>query len=276
MPPNPPHWRRGPGDPLTSVRRSSGESGDTCAGRAAGRCFHRSASQTNLPLGGLATLGGPRACCSGKSHSGTDWHRLIKRCPHRSCGPSSSSAGRWSPACYTAARLHGFGVVPDSDLHLTTSEANSLHPPAGVVIHQRMLRSPAARTNGILATSPADTAIDVAAIVREIDVLAVLDSAVRAGVAPGSLQDALLRAARRRGIVQVRDQLPLVSAAAESAMESRTRFRLHEASLPRARAADPHSYQVGRSQARHGLACSTCRTRIRRPGVSFRRRVAGP
>jgi len=142
--------------------------------------------------------------------------------------------GRPLVAClHTAARLHGFGVVPDSDLHLTTSEARSLHPPAGVVIHQRMLRSPAARMNGILATSPADTAIDVAAIVREIDVLAVLDSAVRAGVAQGSLQDALLRAARRRGIVQVRDQLPLVSAAAESAMESRTRFRLHEAGLPR-------------------------------------------
>jgi hypothetical protein len=134
--------------------------------------------------------------------------------------------------CSTAAELHGFGVMDDGSLHVTTLSSRSVRAPRRVTVHQMALRTPAVLVAGQLATSPADTAIDVATAVRAIDVLAVLDAALRHGMPYGQLAEAVERAARMRGIVEVRRQLPWASPLAESAMESRSRFRIHQADLP--------------------------------------------
>src|SRR5664279_1275575 len=94
------------------------------------------------------------------------------------------------------------------------------------------LRSPVVRMAGFLVVDPADTAIDMAASARSIDVLAVLDAALASGVRPQQLCDAVDRARRLRGIVEVRGQLCRASPKAESPMESRSRYRIYEAGLP--------------------------------------------
>lgn len=144
--------------------------------------------------------------------------------------------GRPLIACHqTAAELHGFGVLASPLLHVTTGDARSIKAPPAVLVHQLKIRSPAAQARGCLAVNPADTAVDVAdvaAAAAPIDILVVLDAALRAGVGSRSLADAVARARGLRGIVAVRDQLPRASPLAESPMESRTRFRIHEAGLP--------------------------------------------
>ncbi len=86
---------------------------------------------------------------------------------------------------------------------------------------------------GIAVADAADTAIDVACDGRAIDALAVLDAALRSGatVKP-QLLAAVDRARGRRGIVSVRRWVDRADGLAESAMESRTRFRIYEANLP--------------------------------------------
>jgi hypothetical protein len=143
------------------------------------------------------------------------------------------SVGQPLIACWsTAAQLHGFDVMGDGSLHVTTVRGRSVRAPQGVTVHQMALRTAPMPVSGCFATCPADTAVDVAASVREIDVLAVLDAALRVRVPLGEMTEAVERAARMRGIVEVRRQLPWASPHAESAMESRSRFRIHQAGLP--------------------------------------------
>ena len=143
------------------------------------------------------------------------------------------ATGRRLIACHdTAADIFGFGVLNDGLLHVTTAEARSMRSPPGIKVHQMSLRSPAMVRAGQLAADPADTAVDVAAAASEIDVLAVLDAALRAGVGRAQLCQAVTRAGRLRGIVAVRRLLPHASPLAESPMESRARFRIQEAGLP--------------------------------------------
>ena len=66
----------------------------------------------------------------------------------------------------------------------------------------------------------------------EIDVLAVLDAAMSTGLSREQLADAATRALRLRGIIEVRRQLPMATALAQSPMESRTRYQIHRAGLP--------------------------------------------
>lgn len=136
-------------------------------------------------------------------------------------------------ACHgSAADLFGFDVLNDGLLHVTTLQARSIRSPPGVKVHQMSLRSPRCIRSGIPVVHPADSAIDVAAAASEIDVLPVLDAALRAGVATRQLDEAVSRAGRLRGIQQVRRLLPRASSLAESPMESRARFRIYEAGLP--------------------------------------------
>ena len=132
----------------------------------------------------------------------------------------------------SAAGLYGFGVLTDERLHVTTASARSMVAPASVVIHQQILRSAPMQCHGCWATDPGDTAVDVATSCPRIDVWPVLDAALRAGLPSSDLRAAIDRAARRRGIAFVRDQVAYADGRAESPMESRTRFRVHEAGLP--------------------------------------------
>ena len=141
--------------------------------------------------------------------------------------------GRPVIACLgTAAELHGFAVRPEPAVHLTTFDGWSQRTPAGVVLHQAPPRAPAVERAGVLVTDPADTAVDLARASPEIDVLAILDAALRKGVSDLDLQAAADRAGRRRGVAQVRDWLPFADWRSDSAMESRQRFRILDAGLP--------------------------------------------
>ena len=132
----------------------------------------------------------------------------------------------------TAAALHGFGVCDDDQLHVTALDGRSLRRRTGVRIHQWVPRTPTVIADGFPATAPADTAIDVAASGREIDILPVLDAALAVGVPTTDLDEALGRAKGRGGITAVRRWSPRADGRAQSPMESRTRYRLICGGLP--------------------------------------------
>lgn len=136
-------------------------------------------------------------------------------------------------ACvHTGALLQGTGVIDDGLLHITTLDGHSVRPRRGLVVHQAPPRSDPVLVGGVWTTDPADTTIDVACCVPEIDILAVLDAAMRADQTPELLELALARAQGRRGLAKVRDWLPYADWRAESPMESRTRYRMLAAGLP--------------------------------------------
>lgn len=134
-------------------------------------------------------------------------------------------------ACFhTAARLHGFGVVDDGRTHvLVPTRALSrgrlaLHhdDPGGLV-----------RVRGSWCTPPARTAVDLARVLLPGDGLAVLDAALAGDVVhPGQLTAELDRRRGARGVVRARLLVELADGRAQSPMESRTRWRCHEAGLP--------------------------------------------
>lgn len=132
----------------------------------------------------------------------------------------------------TAAALHGFGTFDDGLLHVTAPDGRSLRPRAGVRLHQWVPRTPTVIAGGFAATAAADTAVDVAASVREIDILPALDAALAVGLPNDDLEEALLRAKGRRGIAAVRRWSTRADSRAQSPMESRTRYRLICAGLP--------------------------------------------
>ena len=123
-------------------------------------------------------------------------------------------------ACsYTAAAIEGLGVLTDDRLHVTTGDGLSIPAPRGVVIHQGPPRSPVVQIDGVLATAPADTAIDLAcAGEMAIYTLAVLDAAMRAGLSHDTLSEAVERARGRRGLVKVRNWLPYADWRSDSPM----------------------------------------------------------
>lgn len=136
-------------------------------------------------------------------------------------------------ACHTtAAEMHGFGVLTDPRVYVTTTTGRSIRGFEGVVIRQLVPRAPTVEVDGLQVIDAADAAVDVAAGGRPIDVLAVLDAARRAGVSEDRLLGAVDRASRQRGIFAVREFADKASPLAESPMESRTRYRILTAALP--------------------------------------------
>src|SRR5580765_3222466 len=105
--------------------------------------------------------------------------------------------------------------------------------PEGIVLHQIKPRGRLRVVQDILATDPADTAIDVSCELDEIDVLPVLDAARRfSGLTLIDLTAAVERARGRGGLVNVRRWVPYADGRSESPMESRTRYRIISAGLP--------------------------------------------
>lgn len=137
-------------------------------------------------------------------------------------------------ACHsTAANLHGFGVLADPVLHATTVSGRPGRPIPAVRIHRLAPRLPLVDRGQVWAVDPAETAIEVARGAASVDVLAVLDAARRSGVTAEALAGALELAGGATGISQVGRLLEHADPRAESAMESRTRFRVLEAGLPK-------------------------------------------
>ncbi|MXI40516.1 hypothetical protein GRW07_24960, partial [Escherichia coli] len=83
---------------------------------------------------------------------------------------------------------------------------------------------------GVLVTTPLRTALDLSCRLRRYEALAALDAFARQhGLTPRELALELARRyRRRRGVVQARELVALVTSLAESAGESFTRLAIHD------------------------------------------------
>lgn len=132
----------------------------------------------------------------------------------------------------TAAAAYGFDTEEPVDLHVLNPTGHQLRSADGLVVHRRE-GAPLSDVDGRPATAPAWTAIEVARSLRRPRALATLDAALRSGTCTrGELQRAALRQAGRRGIVAVRDLLPLADPRADSEMESESRLMMIDGGLP--------------------------------------------
>lgn len=132
----------------------------------------------------------------------------------------------------TAAGLFGFDTEESPDLHVLNPSGHGLRCVDGLVVHRRH-GAPLVVRDGRRATAPAWTAVEVGRALRRRRALATLDAALRSGTC--TLPDLWRAAAEqkgRRGIVAVRDLLPLADARSESPMESEARLVMIEGGLP--------------------------------------------
>jgi hypothetical protein len=132
----------------------------------------------------------------------------------------------------TAAAAYGFDVQNSSDLHVLTPVGRQLRSSDGLVVHRRE-GAPLAVVDGRPATSPAWTAVEVARSLWRPRALATLDAALRTGTCDvRGLRGAAAKQRGRRGIVAVRNLIPLARPQAESPMESEARLAMLDYGLP--------------------------------------------
>lgn len=133
----------------------------------------------------------------------------------------------------TAAAVYGFDTEQTVDLHVLNPERHQLRNSDGLVVHRRD-GAPLTVVEGRPATAPAWTAVEVARALRRPRALATLDAALRSGTCDRRrLLVAAAAQSGRRGIVTVRELIPLAAAEAESPMESEARLVMIDAGLPR-------------------------------------------
>jgi hypothetical protein len=132
----------------------------------------------------------------------------------------------------TAARAYGFDTEDVVDLHVLNPLRGQLRCADRLFVHRRD-GAPLAMVEGRPATAPAWTAVEVARGLRRPRALATLDAALRSATCDRrSLVRAAAAQAGRRGIVAVRDLIPLADGAAESPMESEARLVFIDGGLP--------------------------------------------
>jgi Protein of unknown function (DUF559) len=131
----------------------------------------------------------------------------------------------------TAAAAFGFSTEDESDLHVLNPEGHLLRNSDGLQVHRREGAS-FTTIDGRPATAPAWTAVEVARSLYRPRALATLDAALRSGTCVSrELHRAAARQAGRRGIVTVRELIPLARPEAESPMESEARLAMHDGGL---------------------------------------------
>jgi hypothetical protein len=137
------------------------------------------------------------------------------------------------PVCLgTAAAMYGFDTEDTVALHVLNPPGGQLRNADGLVVHRRE-GAPLVTVDGRPATAPAWTAVEVARGLRRPRALATLDAALRSGTcARADLWRAAVEQARRRGIVAVRELVPLADPLAESPMESEARLSMIDGGLP--------------------------------------------
>ncbi|ORB37745.1 hypothetical protein [Mycobacterium persicum] len=140
--------------------------------------------------------------------------------------------GRQAVACLgTAATLYGFDTENTTAIHVLDPGVR-MRPTVGLMVHQRT-GARLQRVSGRLATAPAWTAVEVARQLRRHRALATLDAALRSMRCTRSeIESAVTEQRGRRGIVAVRELLPLADPRAESAMESEVRLVIIDHGLP--------------------------------------------
>jgi hypothetical protein len=132
----------------------------------------------------------------------------------------------------TAAAAYGFDTEEHPALHVLNPPGRQLRSVDGLVVHRRE-GAPLTLVAGRPATAPAWTAIEVARSLRRPRALATLDAALRGGTCKrDDLDRAISRQAGRRGVVTVRELLPLAAPEAESPMESEARLVMINGGLP--------------------------------------------
>ncbi|GFG50838.1 hypothetical protein CQY20_27220 [Mycolicibacterium agri] len=132
----------------------------------------------------------------------------------------------------TAARAFGFDTEDVVDLHVLNPIGHQLRNSDGLVVHRRE-GAPLTQVEGRPATTPAWTAIEVARSLRRPRALATLDAALRSGTCDRrQLYAVAAQHFGRRGIVQVRELIPLADGLAESPMESEARLVMLDGRLP--------------------------------------------
>lgn len=141
--------------------------------------------------------------------------------------------GQPAVACLgTAAALYGFDTENTSAVHVLDPGVR-MRPSVGLMVHQRtgaLLQ----KVSGRLATAPAWTAVEVARQLSRPRALATLDAALHSmQCSRNEIEVAVDEQRGRRGIVAVRELLPLADGRAESPMESEARLVMIDYGLPR-------------------------------------------
>jgi hypothetical protein len=140
----------------------------------------------------------------------------------------------------TAAWLHGVPILPRSAVQqVPPLQCFDLRPGSrtrrdGVSSGERCLESyDVTEVGGILVTTPHRTALDLGRLLWRFDALAALDGFLRLGVSQTRLLGDLDRFKGYRGVVQLRQLVPLADGLAESPGESALRLHWYDAGLPR-------------------------------------------
>lgn len=143
------------------------------------------------------------------------------------------SCGTMVPVCLaTAAMAFGFDTEEPAELHVLSPDRCRLRSADGLVVHRRD-GAPLIEVAGRPATAPAWTAVEVARSLARGRALATLDAALRSNrCARPQLWDAAKAQAGRRGIVAVRQLIPVADPRAESPMESEARLVMLDGGLP--------------------------------------------
>jgi hypothetical protein len=132
----------------------------------------------------------------------------------------------------TAAAAFGFDTEDVVDLHVLNPDHHQLRHCDGLFVHRRE-GAPLTEVDGRPATAPAWTAVEVARSLHRPRALATLDAALRSGTCTASeLWAAAVQQSGRRGIVAVRELIPLARAEAESPMESEARLVMIDGGVP--------------------------------------------
>jgi hypothetical protein len=142
-------------------------------------------------------------------------------------------AGRPVAVCLgTAAAAYGFDTENNDELHVLNPAGHQLRSGDGLIVHRRD-GAPLTMLSGRPITEPAWTAVEVARALRRARALATLDAALRSRTCDRrQLRAAAARQAGRRGIVAVRELIPLATPQAESPMESEARLAMLDGGLP--------------------------------------------
>jgi REase_MTES_1575 len=132
----------------------------------------------------------------------------------------------------TAAARYGFDTEGGGNLHVLNPLGHQLRNCSGLVVHRREgvpLRSVGERES----STPAWTAVEVARELRRPRALATLDAALRSGACDRqNLVEVSRQQSGRRGIVVVRELIPMARRQAESPMESEARLVIMDGGLP--------------------------------------------
>ncbi|OBG80319.1 hypothetical protein A5699_11300 [Mycobacterium sp. E802] len=163
------------------------------------------------------------------------WHGVYSpRPPDMACRLRALDlvAGLPIVACMnTAAQIYGFDTEPDDRVHILDPGVR-MRPSPNLMVHQR-IGAPLKKVDGRLLTAPAWTAIELARTLRRPRALATLDAALRSQTCTmAELESAVKEQHGRRGIVKVRELLPLADPRSESPMESEMRLVFLDWGLP--------------------------------------------